>query len=140
MKITHKYTVDEWRDRYPSDKTVVGDLDMDAASNRWYSAHIDGTYFSYFSDAKKYVELRKRQLAGEISDLYLSSNIEICPTFENNGEKYKGIHLKVEFTYRDAEGKMHMVVRTRYQKSTSSWWTKVKMYLAYNPDVILEQY
>lgn len=141
MKTTTKYTVEEWREKYPSDKTEVGDLELDTSNNKWYrNTHVDGTYFAYWVDTEKYVELRKRQLAGEIYDLYLGTNIELCPGFENNGKQYKGIRLKVEFTYVDSNGRSHMVVRKRYEKTGSAWWAKVKMYLYYNQDVILEEY
>ena len=75
------------RSKYNAKKTSVGGLVFDSRR-----------------EAKRYVELREMERSGEISNLQRQVRVELIPSFDCNGQHFRGIYYVVDFTYTDADG------------------------------------
>lgn len=75
------------RSKYNAKKTAVGDLVFDSRR-----------------EAKRYVELREMERSGEISNLQRQVRVELVPSFDCDGQHFRGIYYVVDFTYTDADG------------------------------------
>lgn len=65
---------------------------------------VDGLVFDSRREAKRYVELREMERSGEISNLQRQVRVELIPSFDCDGQHFRGIYYVVDFTYTGADG------------------------------------
>lgn len=64
---------------------------------------VDGITFDSRKEAKRYVELRDLERAGDIRDLKRQVRYEIVPAFDVDGKHYRAITYIADFVYTDCE-------------------------------------
>lgn len=64
---------------------------------------VDGITFDSRKEAKRYVELRDLERAGDIRDLKRQVRYEIVPAFDVDGKHYRPVAYIADFVYTDCE-------------------------------------
>lgn len=67
---------------------------------------VDGIKFDSKLEAKRYLELKTLERAGEIKELVLQPSFELIPSFKKNNKTYRKTAYKADFSYFSiSEGK-----------------------------------
>lgn len=64
---------------------------------------VDGITFDSKKEAKRYVELRDLERAGDIRDLKRQVRYEIVPAFDVDGKHYRPVAYIADFVYTDCK-------------------------------------
>jgi hypothetical protein len=99
---------------------------------------VKGILFDSKKEARVYGELRNRFMAGDIDDLQLQVPFELQPGYRNKaGKKIRDIKYIADFTYKDREGRTHVVDAKGWR--TDVYRLKKKLFEYKYPDMELEE-
>lgn len=86
------------------------------------ATEIQGIRFDSKAEAKRYLQLKAMQQAGEISELEIQVSFELIPAQEIDGRKERPVFYIADFRYRDKAGETVI-------EDTKSAPTKTKEYV-----------
>lgn len=65
---------------------------------------VDGIEFASAKEARRYMELKLLQRAGEIRNLKVQPRFELMPSFKHGSETHRKIEYVADFSYTTKEG------------------------------------
>lgn len=65
---------------------------------------VDGIEFDSKAEAKRYVQLKAMEKAGQVVDLRIQVPFELIPAQDKAGRKERAVVYVADFTYRDSDG------------------------------------
>lgn len=71
-----------------------------------HKTEVDGITFDSRMEAKRYVQLKDMQEAGDIYDLRLQPEYELIPAYKHNGKRVRKTIYRADFAYRKLAGKL----------------------------------
>ena len=98
---------------------------------------VDGIAFDSRKEAKRYVELRNLERAGDIRDLKRQVRYEIVPSFDCDGKHYRPATYIADFVYTDCKTGKEVVEDCKGFR-TDVYRLKAKMFAARYGVSILE--
>lgn len=74
---------------------------------------VDGIKFDSKLEAKRYIQLKLLQRAGEIKDLRMQAEFVLQPSYKKNGKTIKAIKYIADFVYYDVSEEKTIVEDTK---------------------------
>lgn len=102
------------------------------------ATEVHGIRFDSKAEAKRYLQLKALEQAGEISDLQLQVKFDLLPAQELDGKKERPVQYIADFTYRDKAGSTVVEDAKSAATKTKEFVLKRKMMLFFHGIVIRE--
>ncbi|WP_282926906.1 DUF1064 domain-containing protein [Helcococcus kunzii] len=93
----------------------------------------DGMTFDSILEKDRYIELKRLEKLGIISDLRLQPKFEIIPTVRYKNKTYRVTYYIADFMYLDS--KNNLIVEDTKGFETDVYKLKRKLFLLQNPDI-----
>lgn len=95
---------------------------------------IDGITFASIKEGDRYVELKRMESCGMVTNIILQPTFELQPAFTKNGVKYRAIKYRADFDYMlDKE----RVIEDSKGVKTKEFLLKEKMFHYRYPELML---
>ncbi len=100
------------------------------------TVEVSGIRFDSKKEARRYLELKTLERAGEIANLELQPEYELQPKFKKNGVTYRPIKYRADFKYEDHG---ETVVEDVKGMKTDVYKIKKKMFEYRYPDLTIKE-
>lgn len=99
--------------------------------------YADGILFHSKREARRYLELKMFEKAGEIKDLQRQPKFILQDHFrDRNGKMQRAITYTADFQYLDKKHNWHLVVEDAKGDKPETYNIKIKLFLKQHPEVI----
>ena len=116
----------------------MGRDEMSRNKYRAVKTTVDGIRFDSKAEAKRYTELRYRELAGEIERLTLQPRFPILPPFTRDGVHYRAVMYTADFQYYDKL--LHRTVVEEFKgMRTRDYVVRMKFFVYQNPEYLFRE-